>query len=153
MRAKKNRPRDLRGVLFAIAATGMGIVLISMLMLFTARVRKSFYTYSAEPVDILRELNRNDYVDAWHDARENRAAGITKEKNPDYAVPYAVTDYFEAASYYSVFGKEADAENDGKSGSGPESDQARVYREKMDTAREEMGELEYLAEDIDELFR
>lgn len=140
MKAKKNKTRDPRSVLFAIAVTILGIIFAAMVLLFAARIREHFYYYTAEPNDILRELNRGDLVDAWRDARENRAAGLTAEKDPDYTLPYAAADYFEAASYYEVFRENGDEE------------MAEVYRNKMDAAREDMGELAYLSDEIDALF-
>ena len=140
MRTGNTRSKDPRSVLFAVAVTILGIMLAGLLILFTVRVRESFYSYTAEPNELLRSLNRGDYVNAWIDTRENRAAGITEESDPRYVLPYSVTDYFEAASYYSVYEKNGDTAK------------TAAYREQMDKAYAEMGELQYMAEEIDELF-
>ena len=141
MKVRKSKTRDPRSVLFAIAVTVMGIVFAALVLLFVSRVRENFYYYTAEPNDILRELHRSDYAGAWRDARENRAAGTDAEEDPAYAVPYAAADYFEAVSYYEVFRESGDEEK------------AEEYRKKMDAAREKMGELAYLSEEIDALFQ
>ena len=140
MRTGNVRTKDPRGVLFAVAVTILGIVLAGLIIFFVFRVKEDFYSYTIEADDLLRTLNRGDYVNAWYEAQENQGKGITAEKDPEYALPYAVTQYFEAASYHSAYEKSGEAEKTAE------------YRKQMDKAYSDMGELQYMAEEIDELF-
>ena len=140
MRVRHNKTRDPKGILFYVLATILGLLLIGLIIAFVVRLNQSYYRYVAEPNDILRTINRGDYADAWLDVQNNRAQGVTEEKDPAYRLPYAVMDYYIAASYYTVYQEEQDPEK------------AALYREKMETAYDSMGELQYLAEEIDACF-
>lgn len=75
------------------------------------------------------------YADSIRDKYENKYNGV--KETAELTQCYAVSDYFEAASLYkaAVFtGKE---------------DKAKEYLEKMAKAYALMGDVEYLAEDID----
>ncbi len=136
-RNSRSRKKDPRSVLFHTVVTILGVVFVVLTALFLYRMSDRYTRYSPEPDDILFELKRGDYVGAWEDAERNRACGITEQTDPDYALPYAVTDYYEAASYYTVYRENGDEEK------------AAVYRKAMDKAFTSMGELQFMAEEID----
>ena len=141
MNRRRTRPKSGRDVLFYIAVTILGLLLIGLILFFLYRLHETYHHYTVEPNNILYTLNRGDYVSAWQDVQSNRAAGKTGEKEPGYVLPYAVADYFEAASYYAVYEESGDTEK------------AADYREEMERAYEKMGELQFMAEEIDALFR
>lgn len=140
MRDRNRKKSELRSVLFYLSVTVLGILLIGLSILFLARVNRRGYSYTVEPNTLLRMLNRGDYAESWRDVQDNRAIGETEQKDKAYALPYAVVDYFEAASYYSVYQDSGDA------------GQAARYKEDMEQAYEAMGELQFMAEEIDEMF-
>ena len=141
MRARVNRRKEPRSFLFYLAVTILGLLLIGLIIMFITRVNRTFYSYTAEPNELLHMLNRGEYSEAWRQVGENRAQGITEKENKDYVLPYAVVDYFEAESYYSVFLESGNTE------------EAARYREAMDEAYETMGELQFMAEEIDGIFK
>ena len=140
MRTERSGGRRLRSVLFYLGVTILGLLLTGMIILFVTRVNRTFYSYTTEPDTLLRMLNRGEYANAWREVQNNRAQGETEQKDRDYVLPYAVVDYFEAESYYNACLGSDDAEK------------AAQYRETMDEAYEAMGELQFLAEEIDEIF-
>lgn len=140
-KAKTRGKREARTVLFYLVVIILGIVLTGMTMLFLYKVNRRTYSYTTEPNTLLHMLNRGEYAQVWREVQNNRALGETKEKDKDYALPYAVTDYFEAASYYNAYLENGDAEKAGQ------------YKAAMEEAYEDMGELQFLAEEIDEMFQ
>lgn len=141
MRGKVRRKRDGRTVLFYVAVTILGIVFLAVTTQFLARLNGPYYTYSTPPHSLLYTLNRGDYVQAWREVQDNRAMGATEKTDQEYALPYAVVDYFEAASFYNVYLESGDKEK------------TEQYREAMDEAYEAMGELQFMAEEIDAMFQ
>jgi len=141
MRAREYRRKESRSFLFYLAVTILGLLLIGLVILFITRVNRTFYSYTAEPRELLYTLNRGDYAEAWREVQNNRAQGVTEEKNKDYVLPYAVVDYLEAESYYNVFLESGDTE------------EAARYREAMDKAYEAMGELQFMAGEIDGILK
>ena len=135
MAAKKKK--DLYTGLFIAAAALLCLILICEAILFFNRISLKEYRSTVEPDTILRELNRRAYMDALYSVRCNRAAGLTEEQEPGFALPYAAADYYEAASYYLAF------ERAGR------SEEAKAYRAKMDEAYERMGEIRFLTEEMD----
>ena len=140
MRDRRNGKKDPRTALFYAAVTILVLLFIGLTIFFITRMNRSFYRYTTEPDSILYTLNHGQYPEAWRDVKENRASGETEDKDPKYVLPYAAADYFEARSYYSVY---SDTGKAGKAGD---------FRQTMDQAYEKMGELQFLAEDIDAIF-
>ncbi len=75
------------------------------------------------------------YADSIRDRYENQYNGV--KETAELTQCYAVSEYFEAASLYKA------AVYTGK------EDKAKVYLETMAKAYSQMGDVEYLAEDID----
>lgn len=140
MNSKSSRKKDPRIALFYAAVTALALLFIGLTGFFIVRMNRGFYSYTSEPDAILRMLNRGDYAGAWREVKDNRASGQTEEKEPAYELPYAAVDYYEAKSYYNVY-----ADNG-------ETEKAEIFRRDMDQAYEKMGELQFLAEDIDAMF-
>lgn len=134
--AAEKKKRDVNRKLFIAAAVLLCLVLIGEVIFFVTRISTKRESSTLDASTILHELNRGAYMDALYSVRYNRAAGLTEEKDPDYALPYAAADYYEAASYYLAYSKCGQEE------------QARVWREKMEAARDRMGELQFLTEDM-----
>ena len=130
-----------KSVLFYLAVTLLGVLLVGMTMLFLYRVNRKAYNYTTEPNTLLRMLNRGDYAQVWREVQNNRAMGETEKTDKEYILPYAATDYFEAASYYNAYRESGDEEK------------AAQYKAAMEKAYEDMGELQFLAEEIDEMFQ
>ena len=139
MRVKQKRKKDPGTAVFYLVVTVLGLVLIGLSILFMTRINRTYDNYSSDANYLLYTVNRGDYIHAWLDVQNNRANGETEKKNAAYTLPYAIVDYFEAESYYTMYLNSGDMEK------------ARQYREEMDSAYEKMGELQYIAEDIDAL--
>ena len=138
---QKRGTKSPRGaLLFYVAATMLSLLFIILTVLFIARSRRAFYNYTAEADDILRELNRGRYVEAWNDVRSNRMQGVTEDKHPEYALPYAAADYYEARSLYTAYRAAG------------ERDRAAYYKNEMEEAYDGMGKIQFLADEIDEMF-
>lgn len=133
MRAKEKK-HDLPSRLFIAAAALLCLILIGEAILFFNRISLKDGSVTLEPNTILRELNRGAYMDALYSVRYNRAAGLTEKQDPDFALPYAAADYYEAASYYTAYVRNGQDELAGR------------YREKMEEAHQRMGELQFLTE-------
>ena len=97
---KQKEPRNL---LFSFAVVALGLVLAVLVIFFFTRLNRTFYSYTSSANDILRQLNRGDYAEAWYEKQMNEGNGVTADKKEDYVVPYAVVDYFEAASYRTAY--------------------------------------------------
>ena len=123
--------------LFIAAAALLCLILIGEAIFFVTRISTKRESNTLTANAILHELNRGAYMDALYSVRYNRAAGLTEEKDPDYALAYAAADYYEAASYYLAYEKTG------------LSAEAEAYKTKMDAAYQRMGELQFLAEKID----
>ena len=128
-------------------------VILAVLIIITAvKVNRRSFRYIAEPDDILRSVKNGYYSDAVEEMYNNIANGETVEKNPDYAVPYAMASYCEAASYYSAYTRAAEMAAD--AGKAEElRTAAEAYLQEMEEARVLAGDLAFMTEDIDSLFR
>ena len=131
------RKRDPRSALFYTAVTILTLLLITLTAAFVTGINREYYRYTVKPDDLLYTLNRGDYVEAWSDVQNNRASGKNEEADPEYVLPYAVVDYYEAGSYYTVYQENGDVRK------------AEDFRRIMEQAYEKMGELQFLAGEID----
>lgn len=101
------------------------------------------FAYSNEPYiadewSMLNSLEYDEYASLIREVNQNRILDVT---SPTYEECYAVVDYFEAAIFYKAYGK-----------TGREQD-AAVQKQAMEESMTRMGELEYLAQRIDTMFK
>lgn len=130
-----------KGRLFNAIIVLLAIVLVILSVTLTVRIRNEiYYSYTSTPSEVLSMINRGDYDYAAETVRYNRAHGQTVEKDSDFAVPYAIADYYTAAFYRKGY-EAADA-----------ADKAAEKDALMKELRTQMGSLEMLADDIDALF-
>ncbi len=116
------------------------IVLFIMFMAFlTVTQPKKHGYYTVVPSEtMLFNLERGNYSGVLEDRYINAGLSISADKNTAYKVPYAASDYYEAALIYYGYeraGKGADASG---------------YKKTMESARKDLGKHEYLADKIDE---
>lgn len=139
MRNRK-KDSDVKMILANIAITFLAIVLFIciIIMSFSLRVRSSSYV---EPVRSLTgDIRRADYmslVSAW---KNNIKNGETAEKNSDFAEVYAVAEYYDRVFMYRIYtekGYEAEAEE---------------TADRLKDCKENMGKLDYLADDFQTIF-
>lgn len=90
---------------------------------------------------MIRELERGKYSDLMQSKYTNEMMGISAEDNDAYTVPFAASDYYEAAFNYNGYLLAGDKEG------------ASEYKDKMEVSRKAMGKYRYIADDIDELLR
>ena len=94
-------------------------------------------------------IRNGDYSDAVTSMYDNIALGETPAKNEDYSVPYAILEYYEAASLLKAY-TGADTSDPGRKAELEAA--AEQCRAKMKDARSRMGDLEFFAPEIDEIF-
>ena len=136
--------------LFRIFLVLLSLVLVVMVIIAVSVIRRESYHYISEPNDLLRMIRNGDYPDALTSMYDNIALGETPEKNGDYAVPYAILEYYEAASLLKAYtGADASSDSDRKSELEAAAGQ---YRADMADARSRMGDLEFFASEIDARF-
>jgi hypothetical protein len=86
---------------------------------------------------MLRRLERGNYNGLVETKYLNEMDGATAAADSSYKVPYAATDYYEAALLYNAHVRTG------------ENDKALKYKEVMDESRKTLGDYSYLADDID----
>lgn len=151
-KAKATQAQGRSGdVLFRLIIVMLAVILVIMAIATVVRVNRSFSDYVTTPNDLLRTIRNGYYADAVHEMYDNIALGETVDKDPDYAVPYALLEYYEAKSVYTAYERALEQESD-KSRASELELKAEEFVRDMDTARSGMGELEFMAADIDELF-
>ncbi len=133
---KRQKTTGKRFSLFGLLVTLLSFLLVALLVTAAVRSRPRSYEYKAEPSAILYDLQKGRYVSALDSVRGNRAMGIDETVNADYAAPYEACDYFEACSYYEACRRTGDAAG------------ASVYEAKMNAAYENMGTLQFMAQEI-----
>lgn len=136
--------------LFRLIIVLLALILVILVVATVVRINNSFSYYVTEPNDLLRAIKNGYYTDAVSEMYDNIALGETVEKNEDYRISYALINYYEAESCYAAY------ERASVQASGPEAgelkEKAAEYLAKMDAARADMGELEFMAADIDKIF-
>ncbi len=88
---------------------------------------------------MIRVLEMGRYNEVLQDKYSNIMQGTTEESNSEYAIPYAVAGYYEAAVNYNGY---LAAGND--TGAAP-------FKKAMDGSRDALGDYAYIADDIDDL--
>ena len=148
---KNNRRRGPADRLFAAVIALLSVILAVLIIAAAVRVNRSYPDYISTPNEILRSIRNGYYADAAESMHNNIALGETAEKNPDYAVPYALAEYYEAASQYAAYSAAAELTED--AGKAAElREKAAEYRNRMETARAGMGDLAFMADTIDSVF-
>ncbi len=136
--------------LFRVLLVLLSLVLVAMIMIAGTVIRREAYRYTSTPNELLRMIRNGNYPDAVTDMYDNIAQGETPEKNVEYAVPYAILEYYEAASLLKAY---ENADSAGDPGRGAELVKAAEQcRTAMEDARSRMGELEFFTEEIDAIF-
>lgn len=136
---------------FKIILIVLGVIFVIMTMGFLYRINQGFTDYTSTPNDILRAMKNGYYDQAIDDMYDNIAMGETVSKNPDYEVPYALTEYLEAKFQRVAYEKAAELTDN----AGLKSDlaaKALEFRSQMDDAHSRMGELTFMSEEIDGFF-
>ena len=132
----------------------LAVVLVIMIIITVVKVKTSFSDYTSTPNEILRSVNNGYYPETVTEMYDNIVLGKTVESDADYTAPYALLSYYEAESYYVGYTKAA--EQAAKSGDKEYEESLRAkaseYQAEMEAARSEIGELDFMTEDIDELF-
>ncbi|MBQ6240776.1 MAG: hypothetical protein IJK56_10545 [Firmicutes bacterium] len=123
---------------FSILVTALCFLLIILIAFAIKQSAPRKYDYYEKPSAILNTLNNGRYIDALDQVVQNRAMGIDEKTDADYAVPYAVCDYFEAYSYYLAYQRVGDEAR------------AAEYEKRMQACYDKMGTLQFMAEDIRE---
>ena len=118
----------------ALIALSLALVL-SIIMLIT-EIRYSFMSYNRNADDLWWYVKNGNYVEVVTARNSNEAAGVFETN--ELSEIYAIADYFEAASMYKV----AVFRND--------TTAMDKYITAMGEAYMEMGDVNYLAEDINE---
>ena len=131
---KEKKYRALNVVIVA-----MTVILFFMIIGLVASTspRTNTYYEKSSASDLIRRMNYSGYFRLMESKYENEALGYTADKEPELKVPYAISDYFEAAFCYRGYAGAND----------PDADK---YIKAMDQAKAEMGEYEYIADEINE---
>lgn len=132
----------------------LAVILVIMAIVTVVKINTSFSDYVSTPNDILRSVNNGYYPDAMMEMYDNIALGYTAESDVGYAAPYAILEYYEAQSFYVGYTKAAEqaAAAGDKALEAELKDKAAGYLADMDAAGSGMGELSFIAEDVDGLF-
>lgn len=137
--------------LFRVIIILLAVILVFMVSITIARIKTGFSDYTSTPNDLLRTIKNGYYSDAVNEMYDNIALGETVEKNADYAVPYALLEYYEAESMYTGYIRAAEQTSDSAEAAGLMS-KADEYKTAMEAARSGMGELSFMADEIDGYF-
>ena len=132
----------------------LAVVLVIMIIITVVKVKTSFSDYTSTPNEILRSVNNGYYPETVTEMYDNISLGKTVESDADYTAPYALLSYYEAKSYYVGYTKAAEqaAKAGDKEYEAALRAKASEYQAEMEATRSEIGELDFMTEDIDELF-
>ena len=137
--------------LFRLIIALLAVILVIMAIITIARINASYSDYVSTPNELLRSIKNRYYADAVREMHDNIALGETADKDEDYAVPYALLDYFEAESVYTGYVKAAEKETD-PAKAAELMERAGEFKAGMEAAKAGMGDLAFMAEDIDGYF-
>ena len=144
---KTGQPGDR---LFRFLLILLSLVLVVMVIIAVSVMQRESYRYVSTPNDLLRMIQNGDYPDAVTSMYDNIAMGETPEKNEDYEVPYAILEYYEAASLLKAYtGADVSSDPDRKAELEAAAEQCKTD---MESARKRMGDLEFFAPEIDAIF-
>lgn len=158
---KNNRNRKARGAsaaaasgsdkLFKVIIILLALILVLMVIITAVKINQTYTDYTTRPNDLLMTIRNGYYSEAVHEMHDNIALGETVEKNQDYAIPYALLEYYEAESVYTGHARMAETETD-KTRAAELKAKAEELKAEMEAAKTGMGDLEFMTADIDELF-
>ena len=137
--------------LFRVIIILLAIILVFMVSITIAKIKTGFSDYTSTPNDLLRTIKNGYYSDAVSEMYDNIALGETVEKDADYAVPYALLEYFEAESKYTGYIRAAELTSDTAENAELMA-KADEYKADMEAAISGMGELAFMTEEIDGYF-
>ena len=144
---KTGQPGDR---LFKVLLILLSLVLVVILMITGTKINRESYRYYSKPNELLWTIRNGNYPDALTSMYDNIAQGETPEKNAEYAAPYAILEYYEAASLLKAY-TNADSEADPVRGAELASAVERCKAD-MEDARSRMGDLDFFAAEIDAIF-
>ena len=144
---KTGQPGDR---LFKVLLILLSLVLVVILMITGTKINRESYRYYSKPNELLWTIRNGNYPDALTSMYDNIAQGETPEKNAEYAAPYAILEYYEAASLLKAY-TNADSEADPVRAAELASAAERCKAD-MENARSRMGDLDFFAAEIDALF-
>ena len=132
MKDKKNRFLNVVIVILTI------ILFIAVGRLLADTRPRQSRLYGPESADnMVRMIDRGRYNDLVHSKYMNEAMGVHAGNDDNYTIPFAASDYYEAAFNYKALSSLDDPKD------------TSVYRDKMDKARQIMGKHDYIAVTID----
>ena len=144
---KTGQPGDR---LFRVLLILLSLVLVVILMITGTKINRESYRYYSKPNELLWTIRNGNYPDALTSMYDNIAQGETPEKNAEYAAPYAIQEYYEAASLLKAY---ANADSGADPVRGAElASAAERCKANMENARSRMGDLDFFAAEIDALF-
>ena len=144
---KTGQPGDR---LFKVLLILLSLVLVVILMITGTKINRESYRYYSKPNELLWTIRNGNYPDALTSMYDNIAQGETPEKNAEYAAPYAILEYYEAASLLKAY-TNVDSGADPVRGAELASAAERCKAD-MENARSRMGDLDFFAAEIDALF-
>ena len=144
---KTGQPGDR---LFKVLLILLSLVLVMILMITGTKINRESYRYYSKPNELLWTIRNGNYPDALTSMYDNIAQGETPEKNAEYAAPYAILEYYEAASLLKAY-TNADSGADPVRGAELASAVERCKAD-MEDARSRMGDLDFFAAEIDAFF-
>lgn len=144
---KTGQPGDR---LFKVLLILLSLVLVVILMITGTKINRESYRYYSKPNELLWTIRNGNYPDALTSMYDNIAQGETPEKNAEYAAPYAILEYYEAASLLKAY-TNADSGADPVRGAELASAVERCKAD-MEDARSRMGDLDFFAAEIDAFF-
>ena len=144
---KTGQPGDR---LFRVLLILLSLVLVVILMITGTKINRESYRYYSKPNELLWTIRNGNYPDALTSMYDNIAQGETPEKNAEYAAPYAILEYYEAASLLKAY-TNADSGADPVRGAELASAAERCKAD-MEDARSRMGDLDFFAAEIDAFF-
>ena len=97
---KTGQPGDR---LFKVLLILLSLVLVVILMITGTKINRESYRYYSKPNELLWTIRNGNYPDALTSMYDNIAQGETPEKNAEYAAPYAILEYYEAASLLKAY--------------------------------------------------
>ena len=136
---KTGQPGDR---LFKVLLILLSLVLVVILMITGTKINRESYRYYSKPNELLWTIRNGNYPDALTSMYDNIAQGETPEKNAEYAAPYAILEYYEAASLLKAY-TNADSGADPVRGAELASAVERCKAD-MEDARSRMGDLDFL---------
>lgn len=133
----KTSDKSVKERLLNIVIIVLAAAIVVTLVLVINETKPDRYQYTVSASSIITDLNYGQYSSAVESVCRNRGLGVTEESDADYTECYAAVDYYVAKSYYEAYSLTGD------------DDTAAGYQQEMTEAYEKMGDLTFLAEDMD----